>query len=128
MRLPLLISIFVILTGCSSWSWLNGNDEVEFGKPKIHLFLYKGYKDSSAEFVDAFTVAGYEVVLRKGLPPSNEVSSFIIHSPGLNPDHSLEVETVISILKQQGVPVVLQYQYGLGNHSYTPKNIGVYLL
>ncbi|WP_370979571.1 hypothetical protein [Agaribacterium sp. ZY112] len=116
------------LSGCSSGFYSGTYKGINLGKPKIHLFLYGEYKNDSSRFLNAFGDGGYEVVLREGLPPPNQGSNFIIHSPDLSPDHFLEVDAVLGILHREGVKDILQYQYRLANHSYTSKNIGVYLL
>ena len=127
MRKVVLICVLFFLSGCTYLSWLGGEQMVVFDKPKVHLFLYNDYKTKENEFVSALVDGGFEVVLRSGKPPKADASSYIIHSPGLNPDHFQEIDTIIDILRGLGVRDIGRYQYGVVNHSYTPKNMGVYL-
>lgn len=128
--LKLFFATFVILvSACSSLSGFSGDKELKFNKPKIHLYLYSSLELESEKYIAAFTSKGYEVEFRHGELPVHEEKSFIIHSPSmLNPNHYLEVENIVNLLKEIGVSEVNQYQYFLGKHSYTPGNIGVYLL
>lgn len=120
--LPLMIS------ACSNWEWLGRDVDIVFSKPRVHLYLYSNYKADAKKYISALGNSGYEVVLRKGELPISQDTSFIIHSPGVNPDHSFEIENIVKILEAVGVRKISQYQYRLGKHSYTPNNVGIYLL
>lgn len=125
------IFIFLLslaVTDCATWNGFLGNNEVLFDKPRIHIFLYNDYKQDPDKYVSALQSAGYDVFLRNGDLPTNEKISFIIHSPGLNPSHYDEIANIIKILKSLGAERINQYEYQLGKHSYTPKNVGIYLL
>ena len=120
--------LILAITGCTTWNGLLGNGEVVFDKPRIHLFLYNDYKSDPDKYINTLRSAGYDVILRDGDLPKNEATSFIIHSPGLNPSHFSEIENIVEILKSIGVKKLNQYEYQLGKHSYTHQNVGIYLL
>lgn len=128
--LKIFFAFFIIsIAACSSPSGFSGDKELLFNKPKIHLYLYSNLELESEKYIAAFTNKGYEVELRRGELPKQEEQSFIIHSPSmLNPNHYLDVESIVNILNEIGFSEINQYQYFLGKHSYTPPNIGVYLL
>lgn len=125
-RTYLILSILVV-SACSSHGTLN-KAEIAFGKPRIHLFLYGENKENSRKFIEAFNDAGFEVVLRAGALPVGDNKSFIIHSPNINPNHFVEIENILQVLKSVGVEDLILYQYQRGKHYYTAKNVGVYLL
>lgn len=121
--------LIVLMTGCSSLTGVGESNQRLLNKPKIHLYLYSGFDSTPEQYITAFAEKGYEVELRHGELPANEEKSFIIHSPSmLNPKHDLDVANVISILNDAGIVEINQYQYFLGKHSYTPGNVGIYLL
>jgi hypothetical protein len=124
-----LVAFLFLTTACSSLSNLSRDKELKFNKPKIHLYLYSSLELKSEKYIAAFTSKGYEVEFRHGELPAHEGKSFIIHSPNvLNSNHYLDVENIINILNEIGFSEVNQYQYFLVKHSYTPGNVGVYLL
>lgn len=122
-------TLIILISGCSSLSEFGGDKELLFNKPRIHLYLYSSFKLEPEKYIVAFTSKGYEVELRSGELPEHEGKSFIIHSPNmLNSNHYSDVENIINIIKGIGVSEINQHQYFLGKHSYTPTNVGVYLL
>ena len=131
--MPMLKLFFAISTilimSCSSFSEFSGDKKLVSSKPRIQLFLYSKFQSEPEKYITAFTSKGYEVEFRHGELPANEEKSFIIHSPSmLYPNHYSDVEDIVTIIKGIGVSEINQYQYFLGKHSYTPTNIGVYLL
>lgn len=126
----LFLFIFIFLTtSCSLISKSEQHERVQLKKPTIHLHLYSSFKSQPEKYISAFTSKGYKVEVRAGELPENEGKSFIIHSPSiLNPNHYADVEDILSIIKESGVLEINQFQYFLGKHSYTPNNVGVYLL
>lgn len=126
----LFFVLFILLaTGCSMFFGIEQDKRVQLGKPKIHLHLYSSYKLEPEKYIAAFTSKGYKVEIGSSELPSSEEKSFIIHSPSLlNPSHYSDVQDILNILRGVGIKEVDQYQYFLGKHSYTPNNIGVYLL
>lgn len=128
-KLFFVIIIIILIAGCSSFSGSHRDKELLFNKPRVHLYLYSSFKLEPEKYILAFTSKGYEVELRSGELPMPEEKSFIIHSPNmLNPNHYSGVENIIDIIKSLGVTDINQYQYFLGKHSYTPTNVGIYLL
>jgi hypothetical protein len=126
----LFLSILIlVITGCSLVPEFQDNRKMQFNKPKIHLHLYSRFQSEPEKYIAAFTSKGYEVEVQHSELPGSEEKSFIIHSPSmLNPNHYLEVENILTILKEIGVLEINQYHYFVGKHSYTPNHVGVYLL
>lgn len=128
--LKIMLVIFTLfMMSCSSLSEFSGNKSAQFNKPRINLFLYSKFQSEREKYISIFASKGYDVELRQGELPEHQEKSFIIHSPSmLNPNHYSDVEDIVSIIKGAGISEINQYQYFLGKHSYTPTNVGVYLL
>lgn len=117
------------LLACSSLPDFYG---IEIGKanyqkePILHLHVYGSSLINEMELKDALEEHGYVVKIRENVLPNNDESSFIIYNLPLH--EYIWVAKLEQVLAELGVNNLQIYTVQNGVHSYSPGNIGVYIL
>lgn len=128
-RLIWSLIVLCFLQACSSmhefWRIEIGSTKY-IKEPILHLHVYDSSMKDETELKSALEKQGYVVKIRNNGLPNNDNSSFVIYNLPLH-DY-IWVAKLEKTLAELGVKNLHVYPLQSGVHSYSPGNIGVYIL